>query len=111
MSNTDSRATGTTLIRTRSGRLRIVSQPDPDRLELGCDRIWDEIEVILKRHGELMSLAESRTARETTEMAELWQRYLTMRAYSNYYREIVLRDAQRRAGAPVVPRVLAPRVR
>lgn len=110
MSDPVTRADGTAVVRTRSGRIRIISQAEPDTLELGCDKIWDEIEVILRRHGDLFALGEARTARETLEMAELWSRYQKMRAYSNYYREIVLRDAERRAGRELLPRVLTPRV-
>lgn len=104
------RPDGTAVVRTRTGRIRIISQADPDTLELGCDRIWDEIEVILRRHGELFALGEARTPGETLEMGELWSWYLKMRAYSNYYREIVLRDAERRAGREQMPPVLAPRM-
>lgn len=105
------RPSGLYTYRTREGRTRIVSSPDPDRLELGCDKIWDEIEAILARHAELESLAEARTPREDVELHELWARYLLLRAYSNYYREIVRRDALRAQGVRTEPALLEPRVR
>lgn len=87
-----------------------MSQPEPDTLELACDKIWDQIEIVLTRHAELDALGERRTARETIEMGELWAGYQKMRAYSNYYREIVLRDAQQREGRELMPKVLTPRI-
>lgn len=105
------RPSGLYTYRTRDGRTRIVSSPDPDRLELGCDKIWDEIEAILARHAELEHLGGDRTPREEVELHELWARYLLLRAYSNYYREIVRRDAMRAQGLRPPPAVLEPRLR
>jgi hypothetical protein len=105
------RPSGLYTYRTREGRTRIVSSPDPDRLELGCDKIWDEIEAILARHAELEKLCGSRTPREEEELHELWARYLLLRAYSNYYREIVRRDALRAQGLRPEPTLLEPRIR
>jgi len=85
-------------------RPRITSKPNPDGLERGCDRMWDQIEDLLDRREALMGLGEQRTAREEEELTAIWPEIQTLRAYSAFYREILRWETNLKAGHKMPPR-------
>lgn len=68
-----------------------------DPLLIACDKLWDEIESLLPRFFELEYLGEDATPEEAGERERLDFRIKELRAYSEFYRTIVIDYEWRKA--------------